>query len=148
MDDRLRQLFEPSLATAPAAEANEAIGRVRREHGGGDPADPEAPLARSYELVLSGWDAFASEALPRLVYHLESIGAHLPRCGGVIVAAFDGDTLRFVLAHDLVERVSKVLGVSPLDLAERHGTGESRTAQRAPPLLLTGPDVPEGDPPQ
>ncbi len=139
MDDRLRDLFLPSLATAPAAQANEAIGRVRREQGGGDPADPDAPLARSYELVLSSWDALVDEALPRLVYHLESIGARLPHCGGVVVAAFDGDTLRFVLAKDLIERVSKALGLSPLDLAERHGTGESRTAQPGPPLLLPGP---------
>ncbi len=139
MDDRLRELFVPALATASAADANLAIVRVRREQGGGDPADPEAPLARSYELVLSSWEEFVHEALPRLVYHLESLGAHLPGCGGVLVAAFDGETLRFVLARELIERVSKSLGVSPLDLAERHGTGESRTAQRGPPLLLPGP---------
>jgi hypothetical protein len=139
MDDRLRDLFLPSLATAPAAQANEAIGRIRREQGGGDPNDPEAPLARSYELVLSSWEALVNEALPRLVYHLESVGARLPHCGGMIVAAFDGDTLRFVLAKDLIDRVAKALGVSPLDLAERHGTRESHTAQSGPPLLLPGP---------
>ena len=139
MDDRLRELFEPALATAPAAEANQVVAQVRREHGGGDPADPEAPLARSYELVLSGWEAFVAEALPRLVYHLESIGAHLPGCGGVVVAAFDGDTLRFVRARDLLERTCKALAVSPHELVQRYGTGESRTAQRGPPLLLAPP---------
>ncbi len=148
MEDRLHKLLQPSLGTALAVNANEAIGRVRREQGGGDPADPDAPLARSYELVLSSWDAFEHETLPRLVYHLESIGAHLPRCGDVVVAAFDGDTLRFVLARDLIQQASQALGVHPLDLAEQHGTGESRTAQRATPLLLTGPDVPGGGPPQ
>lgn len=137
MDDRLRALFEPPLAIARAMDANQAIGRVRREQGGGDPADPEAPMARSYELSVSTWEAFEKEALPRLVYHLESLGAHLPACGGVVVAAFDGDTLRFVLARDLIERSCRALGVSPATLVERHGTGESRTAKAAP-LLLPG----------
>lgn len=141
MDQRLRDLFEPALATAPAADANEAIGRVRRGQGAGDAADPHAPLARSWEIVLTGWEEFVGEALPRLVYHLESLGAHLPGCGGVVVAAFDGDTLRFVLARDLIQRVCRSLGVSPLDLVERHGTGESRTAQRGPPLLLMGAEA-------
>ena len=139
MDDRVRALFEPALATAPASQANEAIGRVRREQGGGDPADPDAPLARSYELTVEGWDAFVSQALPRLVYHLESVGAHPPGCGGVVVAAFDGETLRFLLAGELIARSARALSVSPLELFERHGTGESRTARRGPPLLLPGP---------
>ena len=136
MDDRLRSLFEPPLATARAVDANEAMGRVRRQHGGGDPEDPDPPLARSYELSVSTFAAFAGEALPRLIYHLESLGARLPGCGGVIVAAFDGEELRFVLARDLIARAAAALGVTTAELARRHGTGESHTAQRAPPLLL------------
>ena len=61
---------------------------VNGEGGHGD-----APALRSYELVLSGWETFLYEQVPKLVYHLESIGAFLPDCRGVLISAFVGERL-------------------------------------------------------
>lgn len=139
MGDRLRELLEPAFRDVPAREANLAIARARRERAGSDPDDEEAPALRSYEMVLTGWDAFARELLPKLVYHLESLGAHLPECRGVIVSAFLGDRLYFIEAGELVERACSMLGLTAAQLVELHGTGERRTALRDEPLLLPGP---------
>ena len=137
MEEKLRELLQDAFAESPARDANIAIARARRERAGGDPDDEEGPALRAYELVLAGFDAFARDLLPKLVYHLESIGAHLPRCRGVIVAAFAGDRLFFVDAEALVARAARMLGVTPEELARRHGTGERRTAATGP-LLLPG----------
>lgn len=139
MDDRLRELLGGAFREVPAREANVAIARTRRERAGGDPDDDGAPTVRSYEMVLSTWEAFARDLLPKLVYHLESLGAHLPECRGVVVSAFVGERLYFEDARDLVSRACRLLGVSPAELVARHGTGESRTALREEPLLLPGP---------
>jgi hypothetical protein len=139
MSDRLRELLQPAFRQVPAREANVAIARARREKAGGDPDDEQAPALRSYELVLSTWESFAAEQLPKLVYHLESVGAHLPACRGVIISAFLGDRLYFIEARELVDRACALLGVSAALLVERHGTGEQRTAVGATgPLLLSG----------
>lgn len=138
MEERLRQLVEPALREAPAREANEAIQRARRAAAGGDPDDEDAPALRSYELVLTTWESFEREQLPKLVYHLESVGAHLPGCHGVLVAAFAGERLFFVLAEALISRFCGISGATPEQLVERYGTGELRTAIREP-LLLPGP---------
>jgi hypothetical protein len=82
--------------------------------------------------VLTGWEAFEKEQLPKLVYHLESIGSHLPGCSGVFIAAFNGDELRFVHARDLLAEAGRMLGLSAEQLVERYGTGESRTAAPGP----------------
>lgn len=138
MDAKLKELLEPAFREVPAREANAAIARARKERAGSDPGDEDAPALRSYELVLSTWDAFARELLPKLVYHLESVGAHLPGCSGVIVSAFVGERLYFVDARDFIARAASMLGVTPQALVERHGLGERRTAVREPPLLLPG----------
>jgi hypothetical protein len=96
-------------------------------------------LSRSYEMVLdprATFASFAADLLPRLVYHLESIGARPPACKGVLVAIFDGDDLHFVQAGDLVARAADLSSVPVEELFRRHGTGESRTAQSGPPLAL------------
>lgn len=139
MDDQLRDLLGGAFREVPAREANVAIARTRRERAGGDPDDDGAPAVRSYEMVLSTWEAFARDLLPKLVYHLESLGAHLPECRGVVISAFVGERLYFEDASDLVARACRLLGVSPAELVARHGTGESRTALREEPLLLPGP---------
>jgi hypothetical protein len=138
MEEKLRELLEPAFREVAASEANEAIGRARREQAGGDPGDGEAPAVRSYEIVLTTWEHFASDQLPKLVYHLESVGAHLPHCRGVMLSAFVGDRLYFIEAEAAMARVSKILGLTPAQLSERYGLGESRTAVRDP-LLLPGP---------
>ena len=147
MDDRLARLLELAYRTAPAADANRAIAAAREEAAAAGAAaarplrhaDPAAPLSRSYELVIdpaSDWDAFAAGALPRLVYHLESVGAHPPSCKGVVVAAFVGDLLHFLRAGDLIRRAAELSGTSVEELFRRHGTKESRTAVAAPPRAL------------
>jgi hypothetical protein len=77
--------------------------------------------------------------LPKLVYHLESIGAHLPECRGVIISAFLGDRLYFVEAQALVARACALSGMTADQLVELFGTGERRTAVSSEPLLLPGP---------
>jgi hypothetical protein len=137
MDEKLRQLLEPAFREVAAVDANLAIARARREKAGGDPDDEDAPVARAYEMVLTTWDAFVRELLPKLVYHLESVGSPLPECKGVVVAAFLGDRLFFLDAKAMVERICSLLRVTPESLVQRHGTGERRTAIREP-LLLPG----------
>src|SRR5438270_13652928 len=98
MDAKLEELLRPSFREVPAREANQAIARARRERAGGDPDDDDAPALRSYEIVLSSWETFVRDQLPKLVYHLESVGAHLPECRGVMIAAFLGERLYFLYA--------------------------------------------------
>ncbi len=138
MEERLRELLEPAFREAPAREANQAIARARRERAGGNPDDEDAPAFRSYEMVLTSWEAFVNDLLPKLVYHLESVRAHLPECKGVIISAFVGERLYFLEARALVARACRMLGVSPGQLVQRHGTGERRTAV-GEPLLLAPP---------
>jgi hypothetical protein len=121
MDPLLLQLLGPAYRQVPAREANEAIGRERLRDG-------EARPLRSYELVLTSFEAFAREQLPKLVYHLESIGAHLPACSGVLIAAFLGDQLYFLDARALVASACEMLKTTPDALVTLHGTGERRTA--------------------
>ena len=128
MEEKLKELLEPAFREVPAREANLAIARARRERAGGDPDDDDAPAVRSYELVLSGWETFVREQLPKLIYHLESVGAFLPECRGVLISAFVGDRLFFMDAKDLLARACRMLGVSPAQLSALHGLGERRTA--------------------
>ncbi|HEY2031251.1 MAG TPA: STAUR_1299 family protein [Myxococcales bacterium] len=125
MDQRLTKLLEAAYLHVPAQEANEAIGRERVRDG-------EARPLRSYEMVLTTFEAFGRELLPKLVYHLESIGAHLPECGGVLVAAFFEERLYFFQARALVAAACVLLGVTPETLVALHGTGELRTAITLP----------------
>jgi hypothetical protein len=127
MDPRLLQLLGPAYLQVPAREANEAIAQERLRSG-----DDSRPL-RSYELVLSTFESFARDSLPKLVYHLESIGAHLPECGGVLVSAFLGEQLYFLHAQALIASACELLQVTPEALVILHGTGERRTA-------ITDPD--------
>ena len=129
-DEKLRELLEPAFREAPAREANQAIARARRERAGGDPDDDDSPTLRSYEIVLSTWETFVREQLPKLVYHLESVGAHLPECRGVMVSAFLGERLLFLDAREVIGRVCRMLGVTADQLVELHGTGERPTAIR------------------
>src|SRR5260370_8452668 len=80
MEERLRELLEPAFREVPAREANAAIARARREKAGGEPNDEDAPAMRSYEGVLTTWDAFLRALLPKMVYHLESRRPPLPQC--------------------------------------------------------------------
>jgi hypothetical protein len=137
MEEKLRELIAPAFREVPAREANLEIARARREQAGGDPDDEDAPAVRSYELVLTTWESFVREQLPKLVYHLESVGARLPECRGVMLSVFVGERLCFIEAQMAVARICRMLGLTPAQLSERYGLGEKRTALRDP-LLLPG----------
>ena len=147
VDDRLNRLMSLSYREVPAQEANRAIAEAREEAAASGAAaarplrdDRTAPaMSRSYELVLDeqgGWDRFAAQALPRLIYHLESVGARPPMCKGMVVAVFVGDRLHFLRAGALVQLAAELTGVSIDELFRRHGTGELRSAPGGPPLAL------------
>ena len=113
-DELLRLAFEQ----APAAEANQAISRMRDQEG------DELSGASSYEFVLPDRDVRAwllEYLLPRLVNHLESSGAKLPHCGGVFLSVFSGDTLHFIRAREVVELLSQWSGLSMAELQQRYG---------------------------
>ena len=106
MDAAADELLRLAFDRAPAQEANQAITRIRTEQG------DELSFATSYELVLPAANvrAFLLEhTLPRLVDYLESSGAKLPHCGGVFLSVFSGDTLHFLRARDVVERMALAL---------------------------------------
>jgi hypothetical protein len=135
VDEALRSLLELAFRRVPAREANAAIARVRSDEAiGGRPV-------RSYELVLSGdatFAALAESTLPRLVYHLESLGARPPAFEGMVLSIFAGDELCFVRVADFLPAAARLAGATVAELYERHGTGELRTAVRdpGPPLAL------------
>lgn len=149
MDDKLRELLSAAFRTVRAQDANAEIAKARAEavEEGATPSrklrnDEGTPLSRSYEMVLdptATFASFATEILPRLVYHLESIGARPPGFKGVLVAIFDGEDLHFVQAGELLGRAAALSSVPVDELFRRHGTGESHTAQRGPPLGLPPP---------
>src|SRR4051812_30919576 len=112
MDAKLTDLLGAAFREVPATEANQAIARARRERAGGDPDDDEGPALRSYELVLTDWEKFIREQVPKLVYHLESIGSFLPECRGVLISAFAGDRLFFLDAKDFLAGVCRALGMT------------------------------------
>jgi hypothetical protein len=147
VDDRLREWLSAAFRTVAARDANAEIAQARAEaaEAGAAHARPlrddegAAPLGRSYELVLADDATFArfvAEMLPRLVYHLDSVGARPPGCKGMLLAVFEGDRLHFIRAADALSSAARIAGTSVDELFRRHGTGESRTAQRGPPAAL------------
>ena len=139
MDQRIRALLDLAFRIEPGLNANEAIAAVRA--AGGLDGGP----VRSYELILpadAAPDWLGQTALPRLVYHLESVRARAPGYDGAVIAAFAGDRLFFVRAAEFLPAAAALLGTTVADLYQRHGTGEARTAVRAsdqPPLALPPP---------
>jgi hypothetical protein len=147
VDPRLSRLLDIAYRTVPAAQANQAISQEREEAAASGAATARPPrdaasgvrLGKSYELVIDpegSWERFASGALPRLVYHLESVGARPPGFKGMVVAVFVGDELHFLRAGELIGRAAELTGTSVEELFRRHGTGEFRTAVRGPPPAL------------
>jgi hypothetical protein len=147
VDVRLEKIVGLAFRSVPAADANSAIGAVRlaageggkggeglgEEEGGGE------ALARTYELVLppaATFDSFLQDQVRKLVYHLESIGAHPPRAAGVVICLFAGDRLHFIHAGELLEMICRLLAIAPVELVRRYGTGERRTAMPAALVAL------------
>jgi len=125
MHPTLDPLWTLAFHRAPASDANEAIAAARAEAGG------DAPF--SYEVVVGADQTLpelAAQVLPRLVYHLESRGAHLPACEGVFLTLFAGESLAFVHARDALPLLADAVGLTPAELSARFGTGELRRALR------------------
>ncbi|ATB33147.1 STAUR_1299 family protein [Melittangium boletus] len=118
MDADTDELLRLAFAQAPANLANVAITRMRAEVGG------ESSRGISYELLLPDGNVrtwLLDTVLPRLVDYLESIGAKLPRCGGVFLSVFSGDTLHFIHARDVIALLSGWSGLSSDELKRRYG---------------------------
>ena len=97
---------------APAAEANSAIARIR-----------DAREERSYEVILPETEVtgfLLRQLLPKLVEHLESVGAKLPGCGGVFLSVFAGDTLHFISARDAVHLLAQWSNLSLEQIKHRY----------------------------
>ncbi|WP_434390332.1 STAUR_1299 family protein [Melittangium boletus] len=117
MDTDTDELLRLAFAQSPANLANSAITRMRAEVGGDG-------LATSYEVLLPDGNVRAwllDTLLPRLVDYLESMGAKLPRCGGVFLSVFHGDTLHFLHARDVIALLSRWSGLSTDELKRRYG---------------------------
>jgi hypothetical protein len=130
---RVPELPELAFRTADAKDANAAIAEVREAEGHGQPV-------RSYELI---WPDDANEewllksALPRLVYHLESLRARPPSFAGVVLSIFTGARLHFVRAADFLPAAGRLVSLTVEQMYAQFGTGEQRTpVDNAAPLLL------------
>ncbi|MGI5863923.1 MAG: STAUR_1299 family protein [Myxococcales bacterium] len=141
MNEDLRSLLDLAFDRAPAQEANARIQATReRVEANG------AATVRSYELVVPPDATLAwleQEVLPRLIYHLDSLGMRPPTVPGLFVSLFFGDEIFFVHGNDLLMFASRELGLSFDEMERRWGTGELRDpVQRGPPLALPGPEQP------
>ena len=125
MDEKLRELLALAFRTDPALEANTAIDAARAaESIDGEPA-------RSYELAVpegATFDWLLGSALPKLVYHLESVRARPPAFNGMVLSLFAGENLLFVHAEDFLPAAARLAGTTIEDLYARFGTGERRTS--------------------
>jgi hypothetical protein len=141
----LQPLLDRAFGLAPAVEANRAIAEARDAMGTAKPV--------SYEVLVGGAEALAvlaARLVPRLVYHLESLGARPPGWGEVFLSLFVGERLHFVRVAEAMPLLLAPLGLSGEEALARFGTGELRVAVQLatppapaaarPPLLLgTGP---------
>lgn len=125
-DSRLDALLALAFREVDAREANAAIDAERSES-----------RRRSYEVVLpdgATFDYLLEKVVPRAVYHLESIGAHLPACEGVFFSIFVGERLYFVAAGAVMRAAADALGLAPAELVRRFGPAAPPSS---PPLLLS-----------
>lgn len=129
----LAPLLAKALDRAPARDANAAIERARAEVGEG---------SRSFEVVAGdGAEWLERTLLPKLVYHLESLGIRPPKYPRIFASLFVGDEVVFVRMQDLMEFSSGVLGLTADRMYEKWGTGERREAvrdEKKPILALPG----------
>lgn len=122
MESYLAPLLAKSFDRAEARDANEAIGRARRQVG---------EQARSFEVAVpetadAGW--LEKALVPKMVYHLESLGIRPPEYGGIFASLFVGEKLWFVRMKDLMEFAGAQLKLSGEQLYAKWGTGEARRA--------------------
>ncbi len=141
MDATLQPLLDRAFGVAPAVDANRAISEARESQPGEKPASYEVVVKEGQSLP-----ALAAALLPKLVYHLESIGAHPPGCGDVFLSLFVGERLHFVRASEALPLLLEAAQLTAEQAVARFGTGELRRVFRPgedavesspkPPLLL------------
>src|SRR5207248_4550589 len=68
MDEKIRELLQDAFSEAAARDANVAIARARRPDGD----DEASPSLRSYEIILSGFGAFANDRSEEHTSELQS----------------------------------------------------------------------------
>jgi hypothetical protein len=115
----LQALLNRAFAQVKAADANLAIADMRIEEGS------EHRPAVSYEAVLPASNPaeyLTGSLMPRLVYFLDSGGFKLPRCAGVFISLVHGDDLFFIRAADAVDELSRITGISPMQMVRRFGS--------------------------
>lgn len=120
----VQNLLARAFARAPAHEANAGIQRAREEVG---------ENARSYEVVAApdcGEEWLKTELLPRLVYHLESLGIRPPGYAGLFLSLFVGDELYFVHAQDAMAFAGAALSLTADEMYALWGTHELREPVR------------------
>ena len=120
---QLQALFGRALERLPAAQANEAIARMRQREGS------EGRRAISYEVVLPAenpLEHLTETVLPRLVYFLDCSGAKLPRCAGVFLSLFFNDELFLIRAADAIDELSRLTGLSSAQMTARYGAQSQR----------------------
>lgn len=118
----LEPLLQRAFHTVAAADANEAMARLREERGS------ETAVALSYEAVIpdrADLVALAEKLLPRLVYFLDCRGAPLPRAPGVFVSLFHGAQLHFLEVQDVIEVLGQAWGTTPEALVARYGAASA-----------------------
>ena len=136
MESTLQPLFDRAFLRAKAQEANQTIQRAREVEG-----EP----ARSFEMVVApeaGLEWLQAKLLPRLVYHLESLGVRPPAYPGVFLSLFLGDELFCVHTRDAMAFAQEALHLTADEMYARWGTGELRHAIRPdedPPRTLALP---------
>lgn len=121
MDESLRPLLDAAFLRGPALEANAKVRQAREEFGG--------ESARGYEVVVppdgsAGW--FCESVLPRLVYHMESLGSRPPQAAGFFLSLFVGEEVVFVRARDAFRFAAEVTGLTSDQMLARWGTQELR----------------------
>jgi hypothetical protein len=124
MESELSPLFDQAFLRAKASQANEVIERAREMEGEG---------SKSFEMVVppeAGVEWLEAKLLPRLVYHLESLGVRPPGYPGVFLSLFVGDELCCVRTRDAMAFAAAQLHLSADQMVARWGTGEVRHAVR------------------
>ena len=146
MNPLLEPLFALSFHCAPAQDANAVLQAARERLG-------PSGTVRAYEVLVppeADLDWFCQSVLPKLVYHLDSLGLRPPAAAGLFLAFFREKDLCLVHASDALAFAASALQSTPEELFRRFGTGELRgpapveAEPRPVPLLPPGPS-PRGD---
>ncbi len=141
MDSKLAQLFSLAFDRGPAREANARIQAARDQLA-------SQSKVRSYELLAPAeptMEWLTETVLPRLVYHLESLGVLPPEAPGIFLSLFVGEELLLIHARDLFAFASLELGLTAQQMLDKWGTHELRVPIRPEPTREAPLALPSGE---